>query len=134
MTVFVCLDDRGGMTFNKRRQSRDSAVVQDIFRTLNESRLWISPFSEKYVPEGAVKVSKNPLKDAGEQDFCFIENVGISDYLEKIDTIIIYKWNEIYPSDFKFDIKPEECGFRFRGKYDFVGKAHKKITKEVYKK
>ena len=33
MTVFVCIDDTMGMAFNGRRQSRDSAVVEDILAT-----------------------------------------------------------------------------------------------------
>ena len=33
MKVFVCVDDGFGMAFNGRRQSRDSAVVEDILAT-----------------------------------------------------------------------------------------------------
>gem|GEM_PF-5722604 len=30
MDVFVCLDDRNGMLFNHRRQSRDREVIRDV--------------------------------------------------------------------------------------------------------
>ena len=46
MTVFVCIDDRGGMLFNKRRQSRDSKVIEDVVRTVGDGVLYISDFSE----------------------------------------------------------------------------------------
>ena len=35
MDVFVCLDDRGGMFFNHRRQSRDRQVIQDMLDSLD---------------------------------------------------------------------------------------------------
>ena len=30
MTLYVCLDDKNGMLFNNRRQSRDRVVLEDI--------------------------------------------------------------------------------------------------------
>ena len=45
MNVILCVDENMGMLFNKRRQSRDSKVLEDIFG-MTES-LWIHPFSEK---------------------------------------------------------------------------------------
>ena len=30
MTIFVCIDDKNGMLFNHRRQSRDEAVLKDM--------------------------------------------------------------------------------------------------------
>ena len=45
MTVILCLDDRCGMAFNNRRQSRDKAVINDILTHLNGERLIISPLN-----------------------------------------------------------------------------------------
>ena len=45
MNIIVCIDDNQGMLFNKRRQSRDVKVLEDI-ATLTDT-LWISSFSEK---------------------------------------------------------------------------------------
>ena len=41
MDVFVCLDDRGGMFFNHRRQSRDREVIQDMLDSLDGKPLYI---------------------------------------------------------------------------------------------
>lgn len=120
------------MTYNGRRQSRDVAVLEDIKRM--GGRVLISPFSEKYFVGIDCTVCENPLDEAGEGDFCFIEKPGAARYLDKIDSIIIYNWNEVYPSDDKFDISPLSEGFRLTGKVEFVGRAHEKITKEIYRR
>ena len=43
MQVILCLDDRNGMMFNHRRQSRDRAVIQDILENLRDKQLPIRP-------------------------------------------------------------------------------------------
>ena len=47
MRVIVCLDDRNGMLFNRRRQSRDRRVVEDILRELGEKRLLVNGFRRR---------------------------------------------------------------------------------------
>ena len=39
MKVIVCIDDNGGMLFNKRRQSRDRKVLEDI--SLMTDKIWM---------------------------------------------------------------------------------------------
>ena len=135
MTVFVCLDDISGMTFGGRRQSRDSRVIADVFAECGSKPLFISPFSEKLMSEsGSVRVKRNPLSAAGTGDFCFIEDRGISRHLKKIKKLVIYHWNERYPTDFSFDTDPLAAGFTLRESIDFVGTSHDKITKEIYVK
>ena len=43
MIVCLCLDDREGLFFNHRRQSRDRAVLQDVGETVGQGRLWVHP-------------------------------------------------------------------------------------------
>ena len=50
MTLYICLDDRCGLQFNRRRQSRDAAVLEDI-RSRLTGKLLIEPFSEKLIRE-----------------------------------------------------------------------------------
>ena len=45
MIVCLCLDDREGLFFNHRRQSRDRAVLQDVGETVGQGRLWVHPYS-----------------------------------------------------------------------------------------
>ena len=47
MNVILCLDDNKGLLFNNRRQSRDKAVLDDIFNNLNGEKLAVTTFSEK---------------------------------------------------------------------------------------
>ncbi len=136
MTVFLCTDDRGGMLFNKRRQSRDSAVIADIAESVGDGILYVSDFSESLFFDSEISVISvpDPLGSAGDGGCVFVENLHIADYLGQIDTLIIYRWNKKYPYDFSLDVVPQECGFTLVESYDFKGSSHDKITKEIYRK
>ena len=136
MTVFVCIDDRGGMLFNKRRLSKDKAVIHDIEKEVTDDVLYITEFSEALFADSnvsALSVS-DPLFCASENDFVFIENMALKSYIDKIDKLIIYKWNRRYPFDLSLDIDPRNDGFYLESESSFKGNAHDKITKEIYKK
>ena len=94
MKIIVCLDDGGGMTFNKRRQSRDRVLLADIKAMTEGEVLLASPFSEKLLTEHMIdsKIKKDPLGRAKKNDFCFIEDIPTRPYLSEISEIIIYKW------------------------------------------
>ena len=136
MTVFLCIDDRGGMTFMKRRLSRDKIMIEDLSKEVGEGILYISDFSEGLFSDSELSVMSvsNPLASAGEDDFAFIEDIPISNAIDRIDTLIIYKWNRKYPYDFALDIDPLNCGFSLLSSCDFKGNSHDKITKEIYRK
>ena len=63
MTVFVCIDDTMGMAFNGRRQSRDSAVVEDILRSCGGVPQ-MDGRSEKLFGEGGGNTSSASLHSA----------------------------------------------------------------------
>ena len=133
MTLFVCLDDGGGMAFDGRRQSRDSVVFEDIFRECSGEPLLVAPYSEKLLsPLGRVKVKRDPLGAARKKSFVFLEERAVGDGRDKIDRLIIYRWNRSYPTDLTFDITPSECGLSLLSSTDFEGSSHEKITKEIY--
>ena len=132
MKVIICLDDNGGMLFNNRRQSRDKVVLKDIVDCLDGSKLYISEFSQKLFSDCAdfVIVDDDFLTGAGEDDLCFVENKSLGD-VSGIIEIIVYKWNRIYPADFKCDI--DFSKYKLVQSIDFKGFSHEKITKETYK-
>ena len=134
MTVFVCIDERGGMTFNGRRQSRDSEVMSDIKKSCEKGLLLASAFSEKMLTaEGlSAKIVDDPLSNAGEGDFVFIENLPLIPHLDRIKKLIIYHWNRHYPSDRKLDVDVSSHGFRLISSREFKGSSHEKITREDY--
>ncbi len=132
MIVAVCVDDNYGMLFNKRRQSRDNAVLMNIAQ--EHKRVWIHTFSEKMFVEyaGQSIVDDDFLTKAGEEEICFVENQLLKSYENKIEEVIIYKWNRKYPTDFKFDLNLTE--WKLVESVDFTGNSHEKITKERYQK
>jgi len=134
MTVIVCIDERGGMLFMKRRVSKDRELTHDIIKTVGDGILYISDFSESLFAESDISVMcvSDPLGSAGEDDFVFIENCALSDWVDKIKRLIIYNWNRKYPFDFSLDIRPKEHGFSLVDSYEFKGYSHDKITKEIY--
>ncbi len=136
MKVFVCISEGGGMLFNKRRQSRDKAVTADITAMLGDGALFITEYSAKLFRDSdasAVAVC-SPLESAGASDSVFVEDVPISPFKDKITRLIIYKWNEKYPTDTYIDISPSAEGMRLLSSVDFVGNVHERITREIWER
>jgi len=128
MTLVVCVDDRLGMAFNKRRQSRDKAVCEDILRLSASLRLGMNSRSAMLF-EG---MDANILTGGAELDcdVYFLEFESPSLYATKADKIVLYRWNRHYPSDLKFDLSL--AGYEQTEQSEFAGFSHEKITREVY--
>lgn len=133
--VAITLDDRNGMMFNKRRQSRDKNLIADLCAKTT-GFIYISPYSkllfEEY--EERVAVVENPLSDCEDSGVAFVEGLSLSPFVSDIEELTVYRWNRLYPSDVKLDIDIYASGFKMTAKYEFEGNSHEKITKEVYKK
>ena len=125
MHLYICLDDRNGLQFNHRRQSRDSAVLEDLRSQLRGSLL-IDPFSEKLIREAEIPYVLPPETAA---DF-FAENVPTEEILAQTTKLVVYRWNRHYPADVTWD--PAAMGFVLTETVDFPGTSHEKITREVY--
>ena len=128
MTVYVCLDDRNGMLFNKRRQSRDVKVLEDIRQSVPDV-LTIDPFSEKLIREAEIPYVLAP-EEMPEDAHFFAEARDLSELLPRASKLVIYRWNRHYPADVRFEA--DLSGFRLERKEEFPGKSHDIITKEVY--
>lgn len=129
MKIAVCVDDNMGMLFNSRRQSRDRELIKDFVETANNNNIYIKPFSKILFDEYRVIIDDNMLNNAQENDFCFLENESILPYIDKVNELIIYRWNRNYPYDFCFEM-PEN--FSLKESTEFKGSSHEKITKEIY--
>ena len=134
MHVIVMLDDANGMMFNNRRQSKDCVLRKDVLSDTRNAKLFMNEYSFKQFEEDATNiiVDNSFLEIAGMNDYCFVENEHLNDFLDKICTITIYRWNRMYPSDFIFDIAINEDEWTLKLSSEFEGKSHKKITKEVW--
>ena len=132
LNIIICIDDRGGMLFNKRRVSRDEYLLDDMLRTV-KSPLYIKPFSAKLFSErGGAMLCDDPLSALSDGDWCFIEDEDIEPHLHKAESVVIYKWNRTYPFDLKFNTGALNSRFALKSSENFAGHSHEKITKEIY--
>lgn len=128
MKLIVCLDDNNGMMFNKRRQSRDRVLVENVVEFCKGEKLYTNEYSAKLFPENSVETVDNPAEIG--DGYCFAENFTVNE--EKVDEIIVYKWNRVYPADTYFNI--ELANWNLTEAVDFEGSSHEKITREIYRR
>ena len=133
MKIIACVDDDFGMAFNKRRQSRDCTVIEQILKNTDGRKLWMNSYSQElFEPCENILVDDNFLEKAQDDDFCFVENVDLQNYEDRINEVILFFWNRRYPSDIKFEIDLED--WESSGETEFEGKSHEKITQKIYRR
>ncbi len=133
MHLIICLDDNNGMLFNKRRQSQDCLVRDDIINNLQDSNLWMNSYSAgqfKDFSADSISIDDNFMSKASERDYCFAENISLAPYLNDISSLILYYWNRKYPADRYFDIDLSD--WELKNTTEFTGNSHEKITKKIY--
>ena len=128
MTVYVCLDDRNGMRFNNRRQSRDRAVLEDIRAAIPDA-LTVDVCSESLIREAGIPYTLAD-EEIPENAHFFLEARDASHVVSKASALVIYRWNRHYPADVRFDADLSD--FTLDSCTEFPGKSHDRITKEVY--
>ena len=135
LILIACVDDGMGMTFNKRRVSRDDTVIKRIIEIADNKKIWMSQYSyplfENVKTENIV-ADDSCFDKASSDEYCFIENLSVTNHKDKIDKIILFRWNRSYPSDVKFDIDLNE--WKMNSSEEFAGNSHECITMEVYSK
>lgn len=137
MILIAAIDDTYGMMFNHRRQSQDRVLRQRILHLTAGHTLWMNTYSAKQFDAELspnIKISEMFLNEAQVGDFCFIENSAALPYERKVEKIVLYRWNRIYPGDFYFDIPLKAHGWKCRRTTDFPGNSHTCITEEVWSK
>lgn len=135
MKVIVCLDDKNGMMFNRRRQSRDRAVCARIAALTAGRVLRMAPCSAGLFGEELpdVRVGDDFLEASGPGEFCFVENAPLAPWAERIETLIVFRWNRVYPADVRLDLALDGAWHLARTE-EFPGHSHEKITMEVYER
>ncbi|MBR2043029.1 MAG: ribonuclease Z [Clostridia bacterium] len=131
MTVIICLDDKNGIAFNGRRQSRDRVVSERIVDLSKGGKLFMNEYSAKIFQSDLKVVDNDFLTKAEAGDFCFCEDDSFLLYLGKITRLIVYRWNKAYPRD-KVINADVFYGKTIKSRCDFVGNSHERITEEVY--
>ena len=134
MILMAAVDDGMGLMFNRRRQSRDRLLRQQILSLAAGSTLWMDDYSAAqfgHELEGrSVRVDEDFLVQAPQGDFCFLEDRSPRPAAERIERLILFRWNRAYPADLYFDL--DLGGWRLTESQDFPGSSHDKITQEVY--
>ncbi|MBQ9749793.1 MAG: ribonuclease Z [Clostridia bacterium] len=132
MKLILFLDERDGMLFCGRRQSKDRIAREYIANLARGARLYMNEFSAKQFEEGGeLTVVADPQSEAGNEDFVLIENLPVS--VAEVDTVYLFLWNRHYPASVYFD-RALLSGFTLAHTEEFAGSSHEKITVERYEK
>lgn len=134
MTVFVCVDDHNGMLFNHRRQSQDRAVLKDMLDGAGTD-IWMNEYSSRLFREAAdrVVIEEEFLACAPGDGCCFVENVPLRPYEDRLETLVVYCWNRTYPADTYLDIDLSQ-NWEIIDTKEFGGTSHEKITRKTYER
>ena len=133
MILMVCIDERGGMMFNHRRQSRDRVLCARMLEIAKDTRLHVTPYTQKiFDPAAPLCVSDAPWMQAGQGEYYFAEDGEIP--MERVEQVYVYRWNRAYPGDRFFDADLALLGFTLTQSEDFTGSSHDAITEELYVK
>ena len=126
MTVIVWVGKNGEMLFNRRRCSRDKAVVAEVLSAFGD-KLCVTPYSAPLFEGGRVISQRS---EVGE-DVLFLEDLPLSPALSQAEKLIVYRFDRVYPADVRLEI-PQDLTLTESA--EFSGYAHEKITREVYTK
>ena len=137
MIVIIAIDDGCGLLFNNRRQSQDAEFRKYIMNLSRFSKLYMNEFSSSQFEShflSHITIDESPLVSAEDGDFCFAENLDLNEAQNRIEKLILCKWNRAYPSDKIFDIDLTKPCWRLTSTSDIKGKSHEKITIEEWTK
>ena len=135
MIIMVCVDDKNGMMFNKRRQSQDRVLRQHMLELAGDKKLLMNAYSRKQFPkedEGRIAVAENGFQNIRSGEYCFLEDKDPAQYKEQIEELILFHWNRTYPADLCCTLDLSE--WKQKTTEEFAGSSHEKITQEWYVK
>lgn len=138
MTLITCIDDRGGLAFHRRRLSRDRVLCSRILELVGTGNLRMAPYSRSLfgaLPHEAVILpGEDCLEQTAGEDFCFVEQADLTRWLDRMDKLVLFRWNRTYPFDLRFPLEELNRHWVLTGTADFPGSSHEKITEEWYEK
>lgn len=134
MIAAVCIGEGNGMLFNRRRVSRDRRQQEDLLAFCGNGRLWMGGCSARLFAWAAerVTVDEDFLDKAGPGEVCFVEDRALAPAADRVEAVVLYRWNRAYPADVRFDL--DLSGFQLAERTEFPGNSHEKITREIYRR
>lgn len=134
-SLALCIDSRGGMMFNSRRQTRDKEVIEDLVALFRKGAIYIQQYSARLFEEYENIIScTDPVADCADGALCFVEDARILNDLSSFDTVVLYNWSIPYPADVYFSFDLESLGFKRISKDKLTTDIHTKVTREVFKR
>ena len=134
MIIIAAVDNRLGMMFNQRRVSQDRQLRAEIVKLTQGHLLWMNGFSgQQFASEAesrSLKVDDSFLALARPGDYCFVENDSVCPFAERVEAVILCRWNRDYPADFFFDLPLDS--WHLTHTYNITGYSHDIITIEEY--
>lgn len=135
MIVMVCVDDKNGMMFNKRRQSQDRVLRQRMLELAGEKKLWMNAYSKKQFSEedeSRIAVVEDGFQNIQPGEYCFLEDEDPARYEGQMEELILFHWNRSYPADLHCTLNLS--GWKLTETEEFAGYSHEKITQERYRR
>ena len=132
MIAAVCIEDRGGMSFCGRRVSRDRVQQADLLAWCAGRRLWMNGKSAALFAGAGITADEDFLEKAGPGEVCFVEDRPLAPVLDRLEGLVVYRWNRTYPSDRKLDL--DLSCFTLTEQTEFPGNSHETITREIYER
>ena len=152
MILVVCVDDQWGMSFNGRRQSRDKAQRRHLIEMAEGAPIWMNEYTGRlfradgYLPDDTpdadyrerqvpadIRVADDYLRQAGRREYAFAEMEDVSDLMDRVEGVIVYKWGRQYASDRLFPRKVLKK-FKLAGSETFKGTSHENISCVRYRR
>lgn len=134
MILLVCLDQRDGIRFNHRRQSADRCVTERILRLVRDRKLYVQETSAPLFPQERIAVSSDLSALAASDDFYFFEYGDALHFADKVEKLIVFRWDKVYPADETFPMAYFRERFSQTETDTFPGYSHDMIIQEVYKR
>ena len=132
MKLIVCVDNQGGVLFNRRRVSSDRNVISDIMDYVGNSRILASEYSVKLFPVAENISVIHDFSGMESDDYVFLEDSISQSMLKQVREVVVYHWNRLYPSDVRFPLEEVRKLGKLKSVVEFKGNSHEKITREVY--
>jgi hypothetical protein len=128
MTYIFCIDDKCGMLFLGKRQSRDRILNARLLSLIGQGDLYVTSYSASlFADHPALRIGEEPKGEG----FAFVED-GAYD-LSLAEEVWLCRWNRHYPGDRFFDMAALQNAFRMTHTTDIVGSSHEKITIETWR-
>ena len=132
----VCVEDRYGISFNKRLIGRDKLIDEFLIESLDGSEVFVDDNYLKYSKDNRFKlISEFDFNEDSNKSitiYCTSENSLA--YLDRSEEIIIYYWNRAYPADLYLDYDFIRTNYKLVEKIEEIEGSSHILAKEIWRK